>query len=776
MSIHDETEADTRAERIDPVLAAAGWGQNGSKVRREVICPGRIQSGGTRGKGLSADYVLIHKGQKLAVMEAKRAGVSHRNGVGQAKDYATRLGSRYAYTSNGLNWYQIDMASGAEGDMELPFPSPDELWDRTFADHNDWRERFGAVDFETDGGKWELRYYQHNAVNAALEALAKGDRRILLTLATGTGKTSIAFQIAWKLFQAKWNLSGEPTRRPRILFLADRNILADQAYNAFSAFPNDAVTRIDPDTIRKNRGKPPKNASLFFTIFQTFMTGDGAPVYTQYPPDFFDFIVIDECHRGGAKDESEWRRLLEYFEPAAQLGLTATPKRKHNADTYAYFGEPVYTYALRDGIEDGFLTPFKVRQMASTIDEYVYDGSDQLVAGDIEVGDAFGESDFNTRIIIEDRELSRVKEFMSQIGQRQKTLVFCATQAHAALVRDLINQVKDVNNANYCHRVTADDGAIGEQHLRDFQDNDKSIPTILTTSQKLSTGVDARNVRHIVLMRPIRSMIEFKQIIGRGTRTYEGKDFFTIWDFVKAHENFNDPEWDGEPLDPEPPTGTRTSTDAPEPGSDGDPPETDGDGPEEPPREKIVVKLSDGKARKIKYIATTTYWSPEGKPISAQEFLERLFGDLSGIVTDEDQLRSIWSDPDNRERFLAQLSDRGYDRDRLDDIRSLVDAPNSDLFDVLSYILFTHKPKTRHERADHVRADGMSGTAEETKALLLAILTAYEERGESELATKKLGTFLTARYGSVNEGKAKLGGLATVKSAFVSMQSKLYSH
>lgn len=772
MSIHDETEADTRAERIDPVLAAAGWGQDGSKVRREVICPGRIQSGGTRGKGLSADYVLIHKGQKLGVLEAKRAGVSYRNGVGQAKDYANRLGSRYAYASNGLSWYQIDMVNGAEGDMDLPFPTPDELWDRTFADQNVWRERFGAVDFETDGGKWELRYYQHKAVNAALEALAKGDRRILLTLATGTGKTSIAFQIAWKLFQAKWNLSGEPTRRPRILFLADRNILADQAYNAFSAFPNDAVTRIDPDTIRKNRGKPPKNASLFFTIFQTFMTGEGEPVYTQYPPDFFDFIVIDECHRGGAKDESEWRRLLEYFEPAAQLGLTATPKRKHNADTYAYFGEPVYTYALRDGIEDGFLTPFKVRQMASTIDEYVYDGTDELVIGDIEAGDTFAEGDFNTRIIIPERELSRVKEFMGQLDQRQKTLVFCATQDHAALVRDLINQVKDSTNPNYCHRVTADDGAVGEQHLRDFQDNDKTIPTILTTSQKLSTGVDARNIRHIVLMRPIRSMIEFKQIIGRGTRTYEGKNFFTIWDFVKAHENFNDPEWDGEPLEPEEPKGPRTPPTGPEPGPE-EPP-GGGEGPE-PPQEKIVVKLSDGSVRRIKYIASTTYWSPEGKPISAQEFLERLFGDLAGIVADEDQLRAVWSDPDNRERFLEQLSDRGYDRDRLDDIRRLVDAPDSDLFDVLSYILFTNPPKTRNERADNVRRDGLGQTAEETKALLLAILAAYEERGESELRTKKLGTFLTARYGSVSEGKAKLGGLDAIKTAFREMQGTLYS-
>ncbi|MEH6674313.1 MAG: DEAD/DEAH box helicase family protein [Sulfitobacter sp.] len=773
MGIRDETEADTRAERIDPILRAAGWGKNGSRVRREVICPGRIQSGGTRGKGLSADYVLIHKGHKLAVLEAKRAGISHRNGVGQAKDYASRLGLRFAYASNGLNWYGIDMVTGHEADMALPFPTPNELWDLTFADQNKWRERFGVVEFETDGGKWELRYYQHKAITATLEALGKGDRRILLTLATGTGKTSIAFQIAWKLFQAKWNLSGEPTRRPRILFLADRNILADQAYNSFSAFPNDAVTRIDPDTIRKSGGKPPKNASLFFTIFQTFMTGESEPVYKQYAPDFFDFIVIDECHRGGAKDESEWRHLLEYFEPAAQLGLTATPKRKHNADTYAYFGEPVYTYALRDGIDDGFLTPFKVRQMASTIDEYVYDGTDDVVAGDVEAGETFAEGDFNTRIIIKERELSRVKEFMGQIDQRQKALVFCATQDHAALVRDLINQVKDGTNPNYCHRVTADDGAVGEQHLRDFQDNDKTVPTMLTTSQKLSTGVDARNVRHIVLMRPIRSMIEFKQIIGRGTRTYEGKDFFMIWDFVKAHENFNDPDWDGEPLDPEPLGDPRMP-----PLITGDevaPPDNSADDDDEAKREKIVVKLADGKARKIRYIASTTYWGPDGKPMSAAEFLQRLFGDLSAIVANEDQLRTIWSDPDNREHFLSQLSDRGYDHDRLEDIRRLVDAPDSDLFDVLSHVMYTTVPRTRSDRADSVRTASVGDTTGDMQTLLLSILSAYELRGESELATKKLGSFLTARFGSVSEGKVKLGGLPAVRDAFRKMQSELYS-
>ena len=368
--------------------------------------------------------------------------------------------------------------------------------------------------------------------------------------------------------------------------------------------------------------------------------------------------------RDSAQDESTWRQILEHFEPAVQLGLTATPKRRHNADTYAYFGEPVYTYALRNGIEDGYLTPFKVRQMASTIDEYVYVPEDDVLQGEAEVGQRFTEEDFNTKIIIREREQSRVREFMDQTDQRQKTLVFCATQDHAALVRDLINQVKDSSDPNYCHRVTANDGAVGDQHLRNFQDNEKTVPTVLTTSQKLSTGVDALNIRHIVLMRPIRSMIEFKQIIGRGTRTFEGKEFFTIWDFVKAHVNFNDPEWDGEPEEPVPPgPGPDRPPEPPLEGGDED------DGTSDGPREKIVVKLADGKARTIQYIAATTYWSADGKPISAAEFLKRLFGDLAEMIADEDQLRSIWSDPDNRATFMERLNDRGYDRGRLNDIR-----------------------------------------------------------------------------------------------------------
>ena len=425
-------EAETRAELIDPALKAAGWGVVAdSRVRRETICPGRIEGAGRRGKPEIADYVLTFRNHKLAVIEAKAYDKGDTEGVAQAKIYAAKLQARFAYSTNGRRIYQIDMETGAEGYIES-YPAPEELWNRVFAKPNAWRERFSAIPFEDKGGQWQDRYYKHNAVQNALEAIATGKQRILLTLATGTGKTSIAFQIAWTLFQTRWNLSREPTRRPRILFLADRNILADQAYNAFSAFPEDALARIKPDEIRK-QGRVPKNASVFFTIFQTFMSGTGAdgqpaPYFGDYPPDFFDFIIIDECHRGGANDESNWRDILEYFAPAIQLGLTATPKRRDNVDTYAYFGEPVYIYSLKDGINDGFLTPFKVKQIATTLDDYIYTPDDKVIEGEVEEGKRYREPQFNRTIEIEERERYRVKLFMNEIDQREKTLVFCATQ------------------------------------------------------------------------------------------------------------------------------------------------------------------------------------------------------------------------------------------------------------------------------------------------------------------------------------------------------------
>ena len=603
-------EAETRAEHVDPALAAAGWGVvEGSKILREFpITPGRIEGLGRRGKPVIADYVLVYKNRKLAVVEAKAWDKPVTGGLAQAKDYAGKLELRFAYATNGQGIYGVEMATGREG--ELPqYPTPDKLWAETFAEANAWRDRFAAVPFEDKGSSHPSRYYQDIAVERVLEAVAEARQRLLLTLATGTGKTFIAFQIAWKLFQSRWSLSREPTRRPRILFLADRNILANQAYNAFSAFPEDALVRIDPADIRK-KGKVPKNGSLFFTIFQTFMSGppkDGqpSPYFGEYAPDFFDIIVIDECHRGGANDESNWRAILEYFAPAVQLGLTATPKRKDNVDTYAYFGEPVYVYSLKQGINDGFLTPFKVKQISTTLDEYVYTPDDRLIEGEVESGKRYQEKDFNKIIEIKEREAHRVQLFLDQINQREKTLVFCVTQGHALVVRDLVNQTKASSDPNYCQRVTADDGELGEQHLRDFQDNEKTIPTVLTTSQKLSTGVDARNIRNIVLMRPVNSMIEFKQIIGRGTRLYDGKDYFTIYDFVKAHQHFNDPEWDGEPLEPEPkqPAAPPGELAAAEPKPT-----------EYVKRGKVKVKLADGKARVIQHMLCTTFWHPDGTP------------------------------------------------------------------------------------------------------------------------------------------------------------------
>jgi type I restriction enzyme R subunit len=548
-------EAETRAELIDPALKAAGWGTvEHSRIGREVaITLGRLVGNGKRANPEYADYILTYRGEKLAVIEAKKRELPDTEGLGQAKKYAEKLQVRFAYSTNGIGIYQVDMLTGQEGYINT-YPTPEQLWEATFSESNLWRDRFAAVPFEDMSGTKEARYYQHNAIKHVLEAIAQDKKRILLTMATGTGKTFIAFQLAWKLFQSRWNLSNQPTRRPRILFLADRNILANQAYNDFSAFPDDALVRIDPETIRK-KGRVPKNGSVFFTIFQTFMTGQDAegnptPKFSDYPPDFFDFIIIDECHRGGANNEGTWRGILEYFAPAVQLGLTATPKRDQNADTYAYFGDPVYTYALKDGINDGFLTPFKVRQIETTLDEYIYSSEDELIEGAVDETKIYTESEFNRIIEIEERERYRVQLFMEAIAQNQKTLVFCANQTHALAVRNLINQIKISTDPNYCVRVTADDGKIGEQHLSNFQDNEKNVPTILTTSQKLSTGVNARNVRNIVLMRPINSMIEFKQIIGRGTRLFEGKDYFTIYDFVKAYAHFNDPEWDGEPQEP----------------------------------------------------------------------------------------------------------------------------------------------------------------------------------------------------------------------------------
>ena len=784
-------EADTRAELIDPALNEAGWGAvEHSRVKREEICPGRILGGGRRAKADIADYVLTYRGKKLGVVEAKKFAAPDTEGLDQAKRYAARLKARFAFSTNGQRIYQVDMETGKEGYVDA-FPSPQDLWTRLFEEENKWRDRFSGIPFETKSGQWEPRYYQHNAIEAALEAICEGKDRILLTLATGTGKTAIAFQIAWKLFHAKWNLyernkAAEPTRRPRILFLADRNILADQAYNSFSAFEEDARARVTPAEIRK-KGRVPKNASVFFTIFQTFMSGENedgtaAPFFGEYPPDFFDLIIVDECHRGGANSESEWRGILEHFSPAVQIGLTATPRRSVNVDTYAYFGEPVYVYSLKEGINDGFLTPFRVKQIATTLDDYVYTADDEVIQGEVEEGRRYQESDFNRIIEIKAREKKRVEIFMNEIDQREKTLVFCATQTHALAVRDLVNQMKTSKSPNYCVRVTADDAAAGEAHLKTFQDNEKTIPTILTTSYKLSTGVDARNVRNIVLMRPVNDIIEFKQIVGRGTRLYDGKDYFTIYDFVRAYEHFTDPEWDGEPA--QPPEKIEEGTGGREDGLEeppaepfdhpsAEPVEEGGETVEERPK-KLKIRLADGKERQIQHMLATSFWSADGRPMSASEFVQGLFGELPDLFKNEDELRTIWSQPDTRKALLDTLAERGYGPEQIAVMRQLINADNSDVFDVLAYVAYAKPPITRKERVDRSRARILTTYDESLQEFLDFVLGQYVSEGVSELDTEKLADLLELKYASAREGSARLGGTTAVRNAFIGFQGELY--
>lgn len=765
-------ETDTRAELIDPQLKEAGWGIGDARIQREYyINDGEIKVGGIRASKLKADYVLSYRNRKLAVVEAKSDELEVGEGVAQAKSYADKLKLAYTYSANGREIYEIVLKAGHESEgLVSKFPTPDELWDRTFGEINEWKAKFNAIPFENVFNEPHQRYYQEIAVNRVTDAIADGKNRILLTLATGTGKTSIAFQIAWKLFKARWNLQKDGLRAPRILFLADRNILANQAKLDFGSFKDDALVRILPSQITV-RGEVPKNGSVFFTIFQTFMSGpDKKPYFGEYEKDFFDLVIIDECHRGGANSESSWREILNYFKPAVQLGLTATPKRNENTDTYEYFGEPVYTYSLKEGIQDGFLTPFKVKRIQTTIDEYVYTPDDEVLDGEVEEGKVYTEKDFNRNIIIPERERVRVKEMLNVIDRNEKTIVFCANQEHAAVIRDLINQEVKPANVDYCVRVTANDGAGGEQFLRRFQDNENKIPTILTTSQKLSTGVNARNVRNIVLLRPVDNMIEFKQIIGRGTRLFEGKSYFTIVDFVNASQRFYDDDWDGEPMEPEPVIKNPPIVKPPSPPGPEGPA-----GPEPEVERKLKIKLADGKVREIQTMRSTMFFV-DGKAISAEDFLKRLFNTLNlpEFFGSEAELRRLWANPITRTELLQKLMEHGCGKEDLLKLQEMIAAENSDLFDVLEYISYSRKPISRADRVVNAEQKIYAFLNEKQRAFINFVLGNYIKAGVDELDIDKLSPALISKYGGVYEAQQELGNVDDIKKVFVEFQQYLY--
>ncbi len=770
-------EAETRAELIDKQLEAAGWktdAATGVRVFREYyIAPGEIGVSGKRKGALKADYVLAYKNIKLAVVEAKSDEISVDEGVAQAKICAKKLCLKTSFSANGKSIYQINHVNGKEGEVTA-FPSPQELWQHTFPETNEWLERFNAVPFEYINGKREERYYQEVAVNRVVEAIANDKQRVLLTLATGTGKTFIAFQVAWKLFKSRWTQQKDGKRQPRILFLTDRNILANQAWLGFGVFDEAALVRINPRDIAKC-GEVPKNGSVFFTIFQTFMSGaDGKPYFDEYEPDFFDLVIIDECHRGGANDESTWREILNHFGSAVHLGLTATPKREDNVDTYDYFGEPVFTYSLKEGIQDGFLTPFKVKRIQTTIDEYVYTSDDDILEGDVEERRVYKETDFNTNIMIEERERKRVQILLDTIDQKEKTLVFCANQAHAAMIRNLINQEATNASVDYCVRVTANDGGIGETYLRQFQDNEKSIPTILTTSRKLTTGVDARNIRNIVLLRPCNNMIEFKQIIGRGTRLFEGKNYFTIIDFVNAYHLFNDPEWDGAPMNDD----EDNNKDKPERAGKGKESESDDHSDDDKNKKPILrIRLSDGKVRELQSMTSTYYFHVDGKLVSAEEFLKNLFDtiNLPSLLGSEAELRKVWANPDTRNELMRRLETEGCRKDDLLRLQEIINADNSDLFDVLEYIAYAKPPVSRIARVETSKANIYTLLNKQQREFVNYVLQNYIEDGVDELDISKLSNILSAKYGSLYAAEQKLGEVGGIKRTFIEFQQHLYN-
>ncbi len=784
-------EATTRRELINPMLKASKWGRNetvGSEIIDEYeFTDGRLIGAGQRGKRKKADYVLAYKNQKLAIVEAKAEGKEVTDGLEQVKAYAETLNIRYVYSTNGHGIYFFDMKTG-RGEFVENYHTPDDLFVMTFDDVD--HKQYEALIEPYQTSRCRPRYYQENAINAAVRAISGGEDRVLLTLATGTGKTTIAFQIAWKLFQSRWNRRGDE-RRPRILFIADRNILIEQAMGDFEPLESEIV-RVNGEAIRK-KGKIPTNGNIFFSIYQAIAGKPNdqpdKPYYMDYPADFFDLVIIDECHRGGAGNESSWREVLNHFSDATHLGLTATPKRDLNVDTYDYFGEPKYSYSLKQGIEDGFLTPFKVKRITTTMDRYVFNPADYVESGEVDETKEYTLSDFNRAIYLPEREERLVQIMFEQIDPNQKTIVFCNDEKHAAMVRDYINQHKPAgtlgDHRNYCVRVTATEGKIGDEYLEDFRDNEKQVPTIVTTSRKLSTGVDARNVRFIVLMRNVGSMVEFKQIVGRGTRLYDDKDYFTIVDFYGNDAKFEDPAWDGEPQEvekkeiyvnvdvvyqpPEVAVDITSVVNEPNPAYGGSPMEPTDEKPQ-----KTVIRFADGKNREIKYTVNTKFYM-DGKPVSPREFLEKLFGELPQLFTDEDDLRKQWSDPRTRENLLIGLAQRGFEEDKLQALKQLIDAEDSDIYDVLRYIAYAKDTMTRVERADIVREYYLEQLDDNERDFISFILDTYERDGEKELSMQKLKSLVNLKYHTLRDATEKLGEPDEIVHDYLELQKELYA-
>lgn len=796
------SEADICAKFITPALERAGWDDH-TQIRREVhFTEGQIHVRGkmvTRGKSKFADYVLYYKPNiPIAIVEAKDNFHAVGDGMQQALDYAEILNIPFVFSSNGDGFVFHDRTGTLpEVESTLPlqgFPSPARLWSiyREWKGLNSEQEELVLQDYFDDGGGREPRYYQRNAINSAIEAIAKGQDRLLLVMATGTGKTYTAFQIIWRLWKAG--------KKKRVLYLADRNVLIDQTMvNDFRPFKSamaklstssrtiegeDATQTIATALDRKRRIDT--SYEIYLSLYQA-ITGpeELQKLFREFSPNFFDLIVVDECHRGSAADDAAWREILDYFSAATQIGMTATPKETKYVSNIHYFGEPVYTYSLKQGIQDGFLAPYKVINVHIDVDVDGYRPTQGATdtEGDEIPDRIYNQIDFDRTLVIDDRTklvARRVSEFLRESGDRhQKTIVFCVDQEHAARMRQaLVNENADLSatNRRYVMRITGNDRE-GQDQLGNFIDPESTFPALVTTSRLLSTGVDAQTCRLIVLDRPVGSMTEFKQILGRGTRVHAdtGKYYFTLMDFRSATHHFADPDFDGEPVQIYEPDDDDPIT----------PPDDEGtDEPEDgeivvDPGNDISINLDEPESRKI-YVngvlvtivaERVKYLDADGKLIteSLRDYSKRA---VTNRFASLDTFLRRWKAADRKQAIIDELEDEGL---RLEPLAEEVN-PDLDPFDLICHVAYGRPPLTRRERAENVRKrDVFSKYGPQARAVLDALLEKYQDDGVVDLADVRiLQVPPIDRIGTPVELIRQFGSRAGFEQAVHELQDALY--
>lgn len=784
------SEADTCRKYIAPKLTDAGWDNEPHSIAEQrTFTDGRIiVSGGKikRGKQKRADYLLRYtRDFTIAVVEAKAEYKTAGAGLQQAKDYAETLGLKFAYSSNGKGIIEFDYLTGKESELSQ-FPTPDELWSRL-------RNSQGVTEEQANRlltpyflqPNLHIRYYQEIAINRAVQAILQGKQRVLLTMATGTGKTLVAFQICWKLWSSRWNTTGE-YRRPKILYLADRNILIDDPKDKIFIPFGEARHKIENGEVIKSR-------EMYFAIYQAIAKDERRPgLYKEYAPDFFDLVIVDECHRGSAKSDSNWREILEYFQPATQLGMTATPLRDDNRDTYAYFGNPIYTYSLKQGIEDGFLAPYRVHRVITTADAAGWRPSKgELDRFGREIPDGeYQTKDFERIIALRARTEAiarHISRFLKETDRFGKTIIFCVDQEHAEEMRRILNNLNSdltKKHPDYVCRVTAEEGATGRGHLSRFQELETDTPVILTTSQLLTTGVDAPMVKNVVLARVIGSMTEFKQIIGRGTRVRDdyGKYYFNILDYTgSATRHFADPDFDGEPsveteihigplggvLEEGIITPEESITE-----------EVVIEGPpvikEPPPGERRKYYVDDGW---IEIAAQLVYeLDSSGKQLRVVKYTDYTADTVRTLFPNAAVLRRRWANPDERNEIIENLSQRGIDFDQL---AEAAQQPEADPFDLLCHVAYNAPLRTRRERAERLRKekkDFFDKFGEEARAILEELLDKYADHGVAQF---KLPDVLKvppiSKHGNISEIAGYFGGTNELRQAITNLQNELYA-